>query len=74
MAFFFIKTNNDIEDLNIFNHNFLYITYANDTTFLIKNINSATEIMKTIDYFSHFSVLKIYLKNVKPLELVFCKG
>ena len=74
MAFFLIKTNNDIEGLNIFNHNFLYITDANDTTFLIKNINSATEIMKTIDYFSHFSGLKIYLKNVKPLELVFCKG
>ena len=54
-----IKTNNNIEGLNIFNDNFLYTGYADDTTLFIKNINSAKEIIKTFDYFSLFSVLKI---------------
>ena len=58
-AFILIKTNNNIEGLNIFNHNFLCTAYADDTNFFIKNINSATEIIKTYDYFSHFSGLKI---------------
>ena len=59
IVFTLIKTNNNIEGLNIFNHNFLYTAYADDTTFFIKNINSATEIIKTFDYFSLFSGLKI---------------
>ena len=54
-----IKTNNNIEDLNIFNHNFLYTAYADDATFFIRNINSAKEIIKPFDYFSLFSGLKI---------------
>ena len=37
----------------------LYIAYAVDTTFFIKIINSATEIIKMFDYFSLFSILKI---------------
>ena len=41
IAFILLKTNN-IEDLNILNHNFLYTAYADDTTVFIKNINSAT--------------------------------
>ena len=59
IVFTLIKTNNNIEGLNIFNHNLLYIAYADDTTFFIKNINSATEIIKTIDYFSLFSGFEI---------------
>ena len=33
--------------------------YVDDTNFFIKNINSATEIIKTIDYFSLFSGFEI---------------
>ena len=51
-----IKTNNNIEVLNIFNHDFLYTAYADDTTFLIKNINSATEIIKNICFIYLFSL------------------
>lgn len=36
IALTLIKTNNNIEDLNIFNHNFLYTAYANDKTLFIK--------------------------------------
>ena len=53
------KANNNIEGLNIFNHNFLYTAYADDTTFFIKTINSATVIIKTFDKFFLFSGLKI---------------
>ena len=53
-----IKTNNNIEGLNIFNHNFLYTAYA-DAYIFRKNINSATEIIKAFDYFSIFCSLKI---------------
>ena len=59
IAFTLIKTNNNIEDLNIFNHNFLCTVYADDTNFFIKDINSATEVIKLFDYFSLFSGLKI---------------
>ena len=59
IAFVLIKTNNNIEGLKIFNHNFLYTAYADDTTFFIKNVNSATEIIKTFDFFSLFSGLNI---------------
>ena len=55
IAFILIKTNNNIEGLNIVNHNFLYTAYASDdTTFFIKIINSPTEIIKTFDPFSLF--------------------
>ena len=33
IAFTLIKTNNNTEGLNIFNHNFLYTAYADNTTF-----------------------------------------
>ena len=36
IAFILIKTNNNIEGLNIFNHNFLYTAYTDDTTFFYK--------------------------------------
>ena len=45
-----------MKDLNIFNHIFLYTRYTDDSTFFIKNINSATEIIKTFDCFSLFFV------------------
>ena len=64
IAFTLIKTNNNIEGLNIVNLNFLYTVYA-DTTFFIKNINCETEIIKTFDYFSLFSGLKINKRNDK---------
>ena len=41
IVFTLIKTNSNIEGLNIFNHNSLYTAYTNDTTFVMTNINSA---------------------------------
>ena len=36
IPFILIKTDNNIEGLNKFNHNFLHTVYADDTTFLYK--------------------------------------
>ena len=69
-----IKTNNNIESLNIFNRNFLYTAYADDTTFFIKNINSATKIIKTFDYFSLFSGLKINKTKWEIAGIAVLKG
>ena len=73
-AFTLIKANNNIEGLDIFNRNFLYTAYAGDTTFLIKNINSATEIIKTLIIFLFFLVLKLLKQNAKSQGLVCSKG
>ena len=70
IAFVLIKTNNNIEGLNIFNHNFLYTAYADDTMFFIKNVNSATEIIKTFDFFSFFLVLILTKQNSKSQGVV----
>ena len=38
---------------------FLYSTYADDTTFFLRNEKSAIEVIKTFDKFSLFSGLKL---------------
>ena len=43
IAFIFIK---ESEGLTIFNNQFLYIAYADDTTFFLSDENSATEVIQ----------------------------
>ena len=69
IAFILLKTNN-IEDLNILNHNFLYTAYADDTTVLIKNINSATNHKNVWLFFTFFLVLKLIKQNAKSQGLM----
>ena len=59
VVFSLIKANPDIEGLHFFSHTFLYSTYADDTTFFLRNEKSATGVIKTFDKFSLFSELKI---------------
>ena len=56
-----IKANPDIEGLQVFSHTFSYSAYVDDTTFFLRNEESATEVIKTCDKFSFsfFSGLKI---------------
>ena len=53
-----IKSNPNIKGLNIFNHNYLYTAYADDTTFFLNDQKSIRELMKTFKLFSKFSGLK----------------
>ena len=55
---YLIKTNNKIEPLNICDYSFLYSAYADDTTFISKNVSSVIEIVSMIEYFSNYSGLK----------------
>ena len=48
LVFALIKTNNDIEGLNIFNHNFLYSAHVDDTTFFMKKYKLCNRNYKSI--------------------------
>ena len=50
--------NENINGLNIFENAFLYTTYADDTTFFLRDEKSVIELMKTFDIFSTISGLK----------------
>ena len=47
-----IKSNQNIDKLRIFEHDFLYTAYADDTIFFVKNQTSVIEILKIFDKFS----------------------
>ena len=56
--FILIKTNNDIQGTEIFNHEFLYTAYADDTTFFVKDLNSVKVILSSLDQSYTFSGLR----------------
>ena len=59
IVFIKIKTNKQIKGLSLFDYEFLYTAYADDTTFFITNEKSVMEVMKSFDNFSLFSGLKV---------------
>ena len=56
--FILVKSNNDIQDIEIFNHEFLYTAYADDTTFFVKDLSSVKVILSSLDQFYTFSDLR----------------
>ena len=66
----FIKVNKNFEGINIFNHEYLYTAYADDTTFFLKNQTSVTNVLNDIKTFSNFSGLRTNLNaiNAKQFE------
>ena len=52
------RNNKDIKGLNMFDHPFLYTTYADDATLFLENKESIEEFVKTFTLFSFFSDLK----------------
>ena len=58
VLFIFIKENQKAQDLTIFNNQFLYTAYADDTTFLLSNEHSAAEFIQIFEHFLIFSGLK----------------
>ena len=51
VVFTVIKSNQNIDKLRIFEHDFMYTTYADDTTFFVKNQTSVIEMLKVFDKF-----------------------
>ena len=52
-----IKNNEKIQGLDILNYRFLYSAYADDSTFILQNIDSVIEVARTFKEFSSFSDL-----------------
>ena len=53
--FIFVKNNPKIKGLNIFKHQILYTTYADDTSLFLKDRNFIIELMNELNTFSNFS-------------------
>ena len=53
-----IKTEPKIHNgLNIYNHTFLYTAYADDTSFFLRDVESAREVINIFNVYSNFSGL-----------------
>ena len=55
--FALIFAKKDVSGLNIFDHEFLYTAYADDTTFFVKDLNSAKEVLINLTLYSNVSEL-----------------
>ena len=53
-----IKFNKNIQGINIFNHDFLYTAYADETTFFLKDLNSGKNVLEILDQFYIISGLR----------------
>ena len=74
ILFILIKSNNDIQGLEIFNHIFLYSAYADDTTFFLKNNESIRELINVFNIYSSFSGLKPNLSKCETAGIGLLKG
>ena len=54
-----VRNNENIQGLNILGFEYLLSAYADDASYIIKNISSAIEIFNTFDKFSEFSGLRL---------------
>ena len=57
VLFALIKPKKDVSGLNIFDHEFLYVAYADDTTFFVKDLNSAKKVLSNLKLYSNVSGL-----------------
>ena len=65
-VFCVIKSNENIKGLNIFNHEFFYTAYADDTTFFLKDKISVFE---TLNIFHKFSLVSGLSPNATKCEI-----
>ena len=49
LFFILIKSNKNINGINIFNHDFLYIAYADDTTLFLKDLDSVKNVLEMLN-------------------------
>ena len=69
-----IKNNKNIKGIKLFENNFLYTAYPDDSTFFLKDKNSIKELLNTINYFSSFAGLKPNLSKCEVAEIGALKG
>ena len=58
LFFILIKSNKNIHGINIFNHDFLYTAYADDTTFFLKDLDSVKNVLEMLNQFYMVSGLR----------------
>ena len=64
VLFILIKSKSEIEGMTIFDYNYLYSAYADDTTFFLKNIISIKHMVDTFDFFFVLFCIKTKFKNM----------
>ena len=57
ILYIFIKFNKNIDEINYFNHEYLYTANADDTTFFLKNKTSVKNVLNDVESFWNFSGL-----------------
>ena len=65
ILFILAKSNSNISGLRIFQHDYLYTAYADDTTFFLKDMNSVKNVFSLIDNFLKVSGLRPNIKKCK---------
>ena len=74
ILFILIKLKPEIEGMTIFDYNYLYSAYADDTTFFLKDIISVKHMVDTSHFFSYFSGLKPNLTKSEIAGIGVLKG
>lgn len=72
--FIMLRSNTEIKQLNIFNHNFLLTAYADDTTFFVKSLDSVKLILDSFDRFSSFSGFRLNTSKCEVCGIGVLKG
>ena len=72
--FVFIKSNENIKVIEIFKYVFSYTTYADDSTFFLRDILSVRELINSFNQFYHFSGLKANIVKYKIAGIGSLKG
>ena len=66
ILFILSKSDKNIQGIKIFEHEYLYTAYADDTTFFLKDIPSVKKTLTLIEFFSTFSGLR---PNINKCEI-----
>ena len=74
VLFVFIKSNENIKGIEIFENIFLYTAYTDDSTFFLRNIPSVKELINSFNQFYHFSGLKTNIEKCEIADIGSLKG
>ena len=74
VLFVFIKSNENIKCIETSKHAFLYIAYADDSTFFFRDIPSVKELINSFNQFYHFSGLKANIEKCEIAGIGSLKG
>ena len=74
VLFTIIKNNDKIQGLDILNYRFLYLAYADDSTFFLRKIDIVMELVKAFKEYSSFSNLSPNMSECEIAGIGSMKG